>query len=368
MLSAGWAWATDREIDMNSDVFIQKRAGNFRPPLHSNQCIGAQAIIELMVAALDTVIVADIFGKTGVPMSSFVHQSTLPLSASQFALVFYPLMRALYAKSPGTSAMGLADADDIELLCRCLIHCNNLQEVITTAVRFANTSGARWPQLHMQDDNQNIAFCKASRRTKNNEINFSLDVLELCFFYKLWSWLIAEPLQLIRAEFAFAWHEEPLVASLFNCPIAPNSSRAALVFKKEFMEKPVIRTYEELLKILKFSPIPLVPLPRLVSVSARIEMLFCRAFSTRTAIPTLEQVAYRLTKSVSTLRRNLTQENTSFQQIKDQWRRQRAQELLNTTEMVIDDIANVLGFSGASAFSRAFKEWTGLAPSCFRRR
>jgi AraC-like DNA-binding protein len=234
-------------------------------------------------------------------------------------------------------------------------------------VRFVNTSGERWPQLHVQDDNQNIAFCMTSRCTKNNEINFSLDVLELCFFYKLWSWLIAEPLQLIRAESAFAWHEEPLVASIFNCRIASNSSRAALVFKKEFMEKPVIRSYEELLKTLKSSPIALIPLPRLASVSARIEMLFCRAFSTRAPIPTLEQVAYRLAKSVSTLRRNLTRENTSFQQIKDQWRRQRAQELLSSTEMVIDDIATVLGFSGSSAFSRAFKEWTGLAPSYFRR-
>ncbi|HSB95478.1 MAG TPA: helix-turn-helix transcriptional regulator, partial [Spongiibacteraceae bacterium] len=83
-------------------------------------------------------------------------------------------------------------------------------------------------------------------------------------------------------------------------------------------------------------------------------------------LPGLEAVAHLLNQSVSTLRRNLLREDTSFQAVMDRLRMQRSKELLAETELTIDDIADILGFSAPSVFSRAFKGWTGYPPSKYR--
>jgi AraC-like DNA-binding protein len=69
------------------------------------------------------------------------------------------------------------------------------------------------------------------------------------------------------------------------------------------------------------------------------------------------------------LQRLLKQLGTSMDEIQDTARRDRAIQLMRSSEPVrIGDLAEMLGFSGAPAFSRAFKRWTGLSPSEFRRR
>ena len=43
-------------------------------------------------------------------------------------------------------------------------------------------------------------------------------------------------------------------------------------------------------------------------------------------------------------------------------------QLLQATDNPIADIANSLGYAGASPFTRAFKRWTGMTPADWRRR
>jgi AraC-like DNA-binding protein len=59
---------------------------------------------------------------------------------------------------------------------------------------------------------------------------------------------------------------------------------------------------------------------------------------------------------------------TSFQQIRDEARRKKALELTASSEFLSNEqIAEALGFSSASIFSRAFKRWTGVSPANFRK-
>jgi AraC-like DNA-binding protein len=86
------------------------------------------------------------------------------------------------------------------------------------------------------------------------------------------------------------------------------------------------------------------------------------AFATLASSPSLESIAKQLGISARTLRRQLAQETTTLRALLDDVRRVRADELL-AQGMALKTVAAELGFSEASAFSRAYKRWTGRPPS-----
>lgn len=76
-----------------------------------------------------------------------------------------------------------------------------------------------------------------------------------------------------------------------------------------------------------------------------------------------ESIARHLHMSSRTLNRKLRQEGVSFRRLFDKYRLELSLTLLNQNEYNITSIAYELGFSDSSAFSRAFKKWTGQAPT-----
>ncbi|HLR06433.1 MAG TPA: AraC family transcriptional regulator [Pyrinomonadaceae bacterium] len=83
--------------------------------------------------------------------------------------------------------------------------------------------------------------------------------------------------------------------------------------------------------------------------------------------PSLERVAEQLGMSRRTLQRKLRDHDCSHHELLDQMRRDLAMRYLQEPEMAICEVAYLLGFSESSALHRAFKRWTGMTPSAFRR-
>ncbi len=79
-----------------------------------------------------------------------------------------------------------------------------------------------------------------------------------------------------------------------------------------------------------------------------------------------ESIARQLHMSSRTLNRKLQQEGVSFRRLFDKYRLELSLTLLNQSECNITSIAYELGFSDSSAFSRAFKKWTGEAPTALK--
>ncbi|MDT8447217.1 MAG: AraC family transcriptional regulator ligand-binding domain-containing protein [bacterium] len=77
-------------------------------------------------------------------------------------------------------------------------------------------------------------------------------------------------------------------------------------------------------------------------------------------------VARRLGMSPRSLQRKLGEQGLQFRQMVEQARQQWAQIHLAQAQLNITEIAFLLGFSETSAFTRAFKRWTGLSPRDFR--
>lgn len=82
--------------------------------------------------------------------------------------------------------------------------------------------------------------------------------------------------------------------------------------------------------------------------------------------PSLSDVAVKLCLSERTLKRRLSEAGSSFQKLLDDARRRRALELISTTSLSIQQIAQILGYTDPAAFTRAFKRWTGERPSDLR--
>lgn len=82
--------------------------------------------------------------------------------------------------------------------------------------------------------------------------------------------------------------------------------------------------------------------------------------------PDQQAVAKRLHQSTRTLARQLAHDGTSFRRLLDEARYRDARQLLESSPMAIADIAAYLGYSNPANFTRAFRQWSGQAPSAYR--
>ena len=81
-----------------------------------------------------------------------------------------------------------------------------------------------------------------------------------------------------------------------------------------------------------------------------------------------EEMAQQLNMSRRTLQRKLADAETTYQQLVDETRRDLALRYIENPHHSITDITFMLGFSQQSAFTRAFRRWTGAPPSEYRLR
>jgi AraC-like DNA-binding protein len=160
--------------------------------------------------------------------------------------------------------------------------------------------------------------------------------------------------------------DRELFAKFFEAPIEYEAETNAIEFDADVLATPT-RLPDPVISEIAVGY--LESLERLVS-----EHLRSASVRTRVAIknglhermPTCGQVARRLGMSERTLRRRLQESGTSFENLGDTVRRNRASELLALTDRPLTDIAFALGFASSSAFSRAFRRWFGLRPSKYR--
>ncbi len=81
----------------------------------------------------------------------------------------------------------------------------------------------------------------------------------------------------------------------------------------------------------------------------------------------IEHLASELNMSKRTLQRRLQQQDVTFAQLRDQVRFHYAIGYLIEQNMSVDSISGALDFSDRTSFTNAFKRWTTLSPSVFRK-
>lgn len=82
--------------------------------------------------------------------------------------------------------------------------------------------------------------------------------------------------------------------------------------------------------------------------------------------PDIDFVAEKLNMTSRTLRRRLTEEGTSFQEVTGDLKYRIAREYLRTSSLPLEEISLLLGYSAPGNFTNAFKRWHGCSPRQYR--
>lgn len=106
-------------------------------------------------------------------------------------------------------------------------------------------------------------------------------------------------------------------------------------------------------------------LPTQFGISARVQDTLIERISNESLA--LGHIAVALGVSKRTLQRRLQEQNVNFADLRDQVRFHFAIQFLIYEKRSIDKVSEALDFSDRMSFTNAFKRWTGLSPSVFRR-
>lgn len=147
----------------------------------------------------------------------------------------------------------------------------------------------------------------------------------------------------------------------FGCPVRYDSDRSGLTFPLEAMRRP-LRTMNQ--EMARTSDRILSDFDRCLadtSITGRVRRAVLDALPS--GKPSATSVAKGLALAPRTLQRKLQEEGTTFQEVSDAVRKDLAQEYVQSGEYDLIEVAFLTGFATLSAFSRAYKGWTGRTPS-----
>jgi AraC-like DNA-binding protein len=170
----------------------------------------------------------------------------------------------------------------------------------------------------------------------------------------------------LRVQFA---HGRPRSVApygrLFRCPLAFDADISAIVFDSGWLSRPLEGADPALRRRLQHAILEAEALGP-ISFGERVE----------SALPQLALSGEASSKTVAALfevherrlRRLLREEGKSLRDLVSRTRGELARQLLGNTTLPVSEIAAALHYDDATAFSRAFRGWTGLSPTQWRLR
>lgn len=180
-------------------------------------------------------------------------------------------------------------------------------------------------------------------------------------------WLIDSrlPLHAVRFPYARPAHHAAY-GLMFPGPVSFGEAAAGFVFDAPYLAEP-LRRDESALRSMLQRPVLLT-----VRQYRRDRRLVPQVRALLQAEPgacrTADAVADRLHVSARTLHRQLAEEGSSLQGLRDAVRRDEALRLLQRSARPVKQVALAVGFRSEKSFARAFRQWTGESPSDCRRR
>ena len=190
---------------------------------------------------------------------------------------------------------------------------------------------------------------------------------ELVSVYMISSGVLGSPPPLKKIRFPYP---KPDYASyykeIFQCPVSFSAESNMVIFDSNYLFRPLPMANQLARHAYEMECRRIYV--RMKEGATTLNKIQQELLIQEDGVPSLEQLARRLNISPRTLRRHLATEGTSYKDLLKDMRKEKALDLLKTTNYPIEKIAIALGYSDVPNFYHAFKRWTGRTPSEYRKK
>ena len=254
------------------------------------------------------------------------------------------------------------DVDALGNLGLLMLHCTNVREALTSTQRYiaAHSQAEYWRLIELGD----LAYLE--RFSVSQEVSHARQFKELSFgvCLKLMKTIIKGSVVMERLEFAHAPISDIAVYKrLFGCDVLFNQEHDRLVVKRHYLDYEIETLSTDNKQRLEQGL--LTTLSQYGDdIERQITAIILQSLGGQTL--NLESVAKLLNMNKRTLQRRLKVNQLSFKSILSNVRLKTACWHLEASSMDITLLSEILGYSDISAFSKAFKQETGLAPLKWR--
>jgi AraC-like DNA-binding protein len=298
----------------------------------------------------------------GIP-PALLQQGQGRVSAQQFSALWLAVARVLDDELFGQDARRMK-VGSFAMLAHSLVACTTLEQALQRMVRFFNLLLDDF-HCSLECDGRHAQLAIRNRSGAHAAPILGYETL-LMMQHGLACWLVGRRIPVLAAAFAYP---EPSRSAeyprMYSAQLRFSQEATALTFERPCLALPVIQNERSAKDFLRHAPANIVL--KYKNSSGLAAQIRRRLRATGHADwPDFETFAHSLNLTPSTLRRRLEDEGQSFQDIKDQLRRDMAVSYLRNSAKSMAEVAFELGFSEASAFQRAFKKWTGASPGAYR--
>lgn len=284
------------------------------------------------------------------------------VSQQQYAALLRVLRRALRDELWGLASRPLRPGGFGQCM-QQLVRCATLGEALRHGFAFYDLLLDDFVgRLSVHDGMARVQF--VTRRPVDPRLDYAMKA-SMLFTFGAGSWLVARRIPIVGVDYTPTQIGGTDTSRVYQAPVRHGQPHPGMSFEAHWLDLPVVQNPQSLREFLAGSPANLIVKYRdTSSLNDRIRRLLRKRLGEE--LPSLEEVGDALAITPQTLRRRLREQGRGFQQIKDELRRDAAIEYLVQTKLPLLDIANRVGFSEASTFHRAFKNWTGVAPGEYR--
>ncbi|MDD3935243.1 AraC family transcriptional regulator [Rhodoferax sp.] len=294
----------------------------------------------------------------------FLSSNNARVTAASFAALWMAVARELDDEFFGMDRRRMK-VGSFALLCHAVLHSQNLGQAVSGILRglaifLDDVRGT----LQVSGDRATIGITNKMMTIDSRRF---ADETFLVMVHGLMCWLAGKRIVLSLVEFSGPcppYSREYNI--MFSQHLRFDASLTGVHFDAKLLGAPVVQNAETLKTLLREAPQSIfLKYKNTNSWTARVRRRM-RGCMGAVGWPILMEIAKEFNVAPSTLRRRLDAEGVSFQEIKDDLRRDAAIHYLSNTQISVSDVAGLLGFQEVSAFRRAFKAWTGMRPTHYR--